>query len=182
MRLNYALLLNILDPLLAISGEKGLLRLAFLTEAYEYKTLAHAYARGLGDEVELTENARAFAPLRAQLAEYFTGTRQRFDLPLDMRGSAFQLSVWRRLQTIPYGHLRSYKQIAEQIGQRGAARAVGQAAGQNPLPIIVPCHRVVAADGDLTGFAGGMFLKAQLLRLEGHTLGENRRVVAPRLF
>lgn len=182
MRLNYALLLNILDPLLAISGPKGMLRLAFLAEAYEYKTLAHAYARALDPEAELVEDARAFADLRGQLAEYFTGTRRRFEVPLDLRGSDFQLSVWRRLKTIPYGQLRSYKQIAEQIGQPGAARAVGQAAGQNPLPILVPCHRVVAADGDLTGFAGGMFLKAQLLRLEGHTLGDSRRVVAPRLF
>lgn len=182
MRLRFALLLNILDPLLAIAGDRGMLRLAFLREAYEYKTLAHAYSRALDPEAELVEDAGAFAALRAQLAEYFTGTRRSFDIPVDLRGSDFQLAVWRRLQAIPYGKLRTYKQIATEIGRPSATRAVGQAAGQNPLPILVPCHRVVGAGGDLVGFAGGMSVKAQLLRLEGHTLGDTDRIVAPRLF
>jgi len=182
MQLRFALLLNILDPLLAIAGDRGLLRLAFLREAYEYKTLAHALARNLGEDISLVEDAASFADLRGQLAEYFTGTRRHFDIPIDLRGSDFQLAVWNRLNAIPYGKLRTYKQIAMEIGRPTASRAVGQAAGQNPLPILVPCHRVIGAGGDLTGFAGGMSVKAQLLRLEGHTLGDTDRIVAPRLF
>jgi len=105
----------------------------------------------------------------AQLREYFNGKRRSFDLPLDPAGTPFQKEVWHALCTIPYGQTRSYAQIARQIGRPSAARAVGAANGRNPVSIIVPCHRVIGSSGKLTGFAGGLKIKAQLLALEGGT-------------
>ena len=102
-----------------------------------------------------------------QLAEYFAGQRTRFTLALDPSGTAFQRAVWDALLTIPFGETRSYAQIAEQIGRPTAARAVGAANGRNPLSIVAPCHRVVGASGALTGFAGGLEVKARLLAHEG---------------
>jgi methylated-DNA-[protein]-cysteine S-methyltransferase len=102
-----------------------------------------------------------------QLQEYFAGKRRKFSVKLDPAGTEFQNKVWNALRTIPFGETRSYGQIAEQIGSRKAVRAVGAANGRNPLSIIVPCHRVIGADGTLTGFAGGLKIKARLLALEG---------------
>ncbi|GGE78836.1 methylated-DNA--[protein]-cysteine S-methyltransferase [Sphingomonas prati] len=102
----------------------------------------------------------------AQLEDYFAGRATGFDVPLDLRGTAFQREVWAALRTIPYGKTRSYVAIARQIGRPDASRAVGAANGRNPVSIIVPCHRVVGSAGALTGFAGGMAVKARLLRLE----------------
>ena len=102
-----------------------------------------------------------------QLTEYFNGQRQRFDVPLDFVGTPFQKQVWHALLTIPFGETRSYGQIAAQIGHPvGASRAVGAANGRNPISIIAPCHRVIGASGDLTGFAGGLKAKRLLLLLE----------------
>jgi len=104
---------------------------------------------------------------RAQLDEYFAGTRQRFDLPLAPQGTEFQRQIWHALATIPYGATLSYLQLAQRIGRPSAARAVGAANGRNPLPIVLPCHRVIGADGSLTGFGGGLPTKHYLLKLEG---------------
>ena len=101
-----------------------------------------------------------------QLNEYFQGQRQIFDLPLDFEGTEFQHKVWQALLTIPFGETRSYKQIAEQIGNVKAVRAVGAANGKNPISIITPCHRVVGANGKLVGFAGGLENKDILLKIE----------------
>ena len=101
-----------------------------------------------------------------QLDEYFAGSRKTFDLPLELRGSDFQLRVWRYLQSIPYGQTLTYGEVAEAIGAAGAARAVGAACGQNPVLIVVPCHRVVGSGGKLGGYVGGTILKEQLLALE----------------
>jgi methylated-DNA-[protein]-cysteine S-methyltransferase len=101
-----------------------------------------------------------------QLNEYFSGQRKVFDLPLDFEGTEFQEKVWQALLTIPFGETRSYKQIAEQIGNVKAVRAVGAANGKNPISIIAPCHRVVGANGKLVGFAGGLENKDILLKLE----------------
>ncbi len=104
----------------------------------------------------------------AQLEEYFNGTRTRFDLPLDLQGgTAFQQSVWQALLAIPAGGTLSYGVLSQRIGQPAAVRAVGAAVGRNPVSIVVPCHRVVGADGSLTGYAGGVERKSALLRLEG---------------
>jgi len=109
-----------------------------------------------------------------QLGEYFAGTRRRFDVPLDPRGTAFQKSAWTALTSIPFGETVSYGEQAERMGDRRKARAVGAANGRNPISIIVPCHRVVGADGTMTGFAGGIGTKEWLLaherRIAGHTL------------
>lgn len=103
-----------------------------------------------------------------QLTEYFAGKRQQFDLPLDFAGTEFQHKVWQALLSIPFGETRSYCDIAEQIGNVKAVRAVGAANGKNPISIIAPCHRVVGTNGKLVGFAGGLDNKDILLRLEKH--------------
>ncbi len=101
-----------------------------------------------------------------QLTEYFDGKRNAFSIVLDMRGTDFQKNVWEALLAIPFGETRSYGQLAKQLGKPEASRAVGAANGRNPISIIVPCHRVIGASGKLTGFAGGLEVKAQLLKLE----------------
>jgi methylated-DNA-[protein]-cysteine S-methyltransferase len=101
-----------------------------------------------------------------QLAQYFAGTRRTFDVPLSFAGTDFQKRVWAALLAIPFGETRSYGEIADQLGNPGASRAVGAANGRNPISIIAPCHRVVGSNGKLTGFAGGLEAKAFLLDLE----------------
>lgn len=107
-----------------------------------------------------------FAELRRQLAAYFAGELRDFDLPLAPQGTPFQHSVWTALRNIPYAETRSYRDLATNIGNPKAVRAVGLANGRNPLPIIVPCHRVIGADGSMTGFGGGIESKRFLLDLE----------------
>lgn len=106
-----------------------------------------------------------------QLGEYFAGTREVFDLPLDFHGTDFQKRVWQQLLAIPFGETRSYGEIARALGQPTASRAVGAANGKNPISIVAPCHRVIGAGGALTGFAGGLEAKQRLLALEGLSLG-----------
>ena len=101
-----------------------------------------------------------------EIEEYLAGNRRQFDIPLKLAGTDFQLSVWNALLMIPYGQTRCYRDIAEQIGNAKACRAVGMANHWNPVAIVVPCHRVIGADGTLTGFGGGLALKRQLLKLE----------------
>lgn len=113
-----------------------------------------------------------FSDVAAQLDEYFAGVRRIFDLRLAPSGTPFQLSVWRKLQTIPYGDTWSYRDLAIALGNGLAVRAVGLANGRNPLPIVIPCHRVIGTDGSLTGFGGGLEAKRYLLDLE-------RRVAHP---
>ena len=110
------------------------------------------------------------ARARQQLTEYFNGTRTTFDLPLEALGSAFEHRVWNALRTIPFGVTMSYGELARRLGDVNATRAVGAANGKNPIPIIVPCHRVVGAKGELTGFGGGLDCKRWLLEHEGSLL------------
>ena len=112
------------------------------------------------------EDAAPFTAAIEQLGAYFAGDRESFDLDLAPRGTPFQLTVWEALRTIPYGETRSYGELAAQIGRPGASRAVGAANGNNPLSIVVPCHRVIGADGSLTGFGGGLPRKQWLLSME----------------
>lgn len=112
------------------------------------------------EETELLREAKR------QLAEYFAGNRRQFELPLSLYGTAFQVEDWLALCTIPYGETRSYRQIAEQIGRPKAFRAVGMANHNNPVSIIVPCHRVIGSDGSLVGYGGGLDIKKYLLNLE----------------
>ncbi|MBS3783426.1 MAG: methylated-DNA--[protein]-cysteine S-methyltransferase [Anaerolineae bacterium] len=117
--------------------------------------------------LEPQEEPEAMAFAVSQLREYFSGSRQAFDLPLDVRGTAFQRSVWSQVVRIPYGTTATYGDIAQLVGKPKASRAVGGAVGANPLPIVIPCHRVIGAEGILTGFGAGLDTKEMLLRLEG---------------
>ena len=115
-------------------------------------------------------NEKPFVAARQQLTEYFAGERREFDLPLKLSGTEFQMSVLEALRQIPYGETTSYAEIAERVGRPKAVRAVGAANGRNPIPIIVPCHRVIGSHGELTGFGGGLDTKEALLRHEAeHT-------------
>ena len=124
-------------------------------------TAIHFSAGGAQDASPLLDAAEA------QLWEYFAGTRRTFDLPLAPHGTAFQRRVWAALRTIPYGETRTYGELAAAIDSPNASRAVGMANHRNPLPIVIPCHRVIGANGTLTGYAGGLEIKRRLLALEG---------------
>ena len=121
-------------------------------------------ARGRSDLVE--RSTPVLERTRSQLEEYFAAQRSAFDLPLEPRGTEFQRGVWQRLLLIPYGETTTYGALATDLGDVKASRAVGLANGSNPIPIVIPCHRVIGADGSLTGFGGGLTIKRQLLDLE----------------
>ncbi len=143
----------------------GDLLLAGQGETLSYIGFPNGKARMRHQDVWLPDQ-QAFREARQQLRAYFAGELMHFDLPLAPAGTPFQQQVWRALQGIPYGQTRSYGDIAAQLGSPLASRAVGAANGRNPLPIVIPCHRVIGASGSLTGFAGGLQAKALLLRLE----------------
>jgi methylated-DNA-[protein]-cysteine S-methyltransferase len=150
-----------IGPLTLIAGDDGLRGIRFGTER----------AR-LPDDDPVEPDHPVLVETARQLDEYFAGERQEFDLPLRPAGTAFQLAAWRALTTIPYGRTVSYGEQARRLGHAGRARAVGAANGSNPLPIVVPCHRVIGADGSLTGFGGGLESKAWLLDHERRVAGE----------
>lgn len=116
---------------------------------------------------EKEEETQLLKTAAEQLKEYLAGNRQTFDLPLDPRGTEFQKAVWNALLDIPFGEIRSYKHVAEAIGNPKACRAVGMANNKNPILIVIPCHRVIGSDGSLVGYGGGIDLKEKLLKLEG---------------
>lgn len=122
------------------------------------------------EQIQISEDWQddktCFRVVLKQLDEYFSGNRQEFDLKITPKGTAFQKLVWKELQKIPFGQTASYGEIAKRIGNSKASRAVGMANRKNPIPIIVPCHRVIGKDGSLTGFGGGLDVKRQLLKLE----------------
>ena len=132
-------------------------------------------AGALGVAVD-TSSDRLVLKLRSELGEYLDGRRTEFDLPLAPVGDEFQLTVWRMLRGIRYGETTTYGELAERLGDRNLARRVGGAVGRNPLSILVPCHRVVGADGSLTGYAGGLDRKRFLLELEGAEVVAQRRL------
>lgn len=157
-------LLTPLGPMIAMAEAKGLVLLEFLdrpalaAELEELKT-RYGYAAAPGSHAHLDQ-------AEAELGEYFAARRQRFDVPLAAPGKPFESMVWQRLLGIPYGETLSYGELARDVGKPGAARIAGWACGRNRIAIVVPCHRVVAADGALTGYGGGKARKAFLLRLE----------------
>jgi methylated-DNA-[protein]-cysteine S-methyltransferase len=154
--IHYSRIDSPVGPLLLAISERGLVALEFDRGKV---------AAGCVESPERT------APYALQLEEYFAGRRRRFDLPLDLRGTDFQKRCWQELLKIPYGETRSYAAIARAIGNPAAVRAVGLANGQNPIAIIVPCHRVIGSDGSLTGYGGGLETKRKLLELEGALSG-----------
>jgi methylated-DNA-[protein]-cysteine S-methyltransferase len=137
--------------------------------------------RAMRPQSHWVQSAEPFAAATAQLAAYFAGSLKVFHLALAPEGTPFQLAVWSALQLIPYGETLSYGELARRLGHPQGARAVGLANGANPLPIIVPCHRVIGADGSLTGFGGGLPIKRALLALEGaDCVSDLFSAVAPR--
>lgn len=123
------------------------------------------------EQADWVFRADGFGEARQQLADYFAGARQDFDLELAPQGTPFQCQVWQALRQIPYGDTWSYADLAKYLGQPTAVRAVGAANGRNPLPIIIPCHRVIGSNGSMTGFGGGIPIKQQLLQLEAAQRG-----------
>jgi methylated-DNA-[protein]-cysteine S-methyltransferase len=128
--------------------------------------LDQRYEPSAGKDCVESDDATPFAEAKKQLCAFFAGDRDQFDLPLAPAGTPFQLKVWSELSRIPYGQTISYGELAKRVGNANASRAVGLANGRNPLPIIVPCHRVIGANGKLTGFGGGLWRKEKLLALE----------------
>ena len=151
----YSFLDSPIGPLL-LAGSGGRLRMVGFPSGPKAQTPPGDWLRRDGP----------FGEAKRQLSEYFEGARRAFDLDLAPEGTAFQLRVWRALSGIPYGETRSYGEIAAAIGKPRAAMAVGGANGSNPLPIVVPCHRVIGSDGNLVGFGGGLAAKRFLLDLE----------------
>lgn len=179
--LRYTLLRTALSPLLAVADDRGICRLEFLPRAYLAPTRAHAVATALGETDPPREDPAAFTALRRRLAAYMAGEGDLSGLPLSLHGTPFQRRVWRHVRTLAPGQLSTYRRVARAVGEPLATRAVGRALAANPLPLLVPCHRVIGSDGRLTGYAGGLALKAQLLRLEGHDV-DGDRLIPPQLF
>ncbi len=152
-----------LGRLILMADDQGLCRIVLpgCGPVRDHRTIA------IADHPLLAEAGR-------QIGQYFAGSRTAFQLRLSIAGTEFQRAVWRLLTRIPYGTTKSYGALARELGGVGKARAVGAAAHANPLPLVIPCHRLVGADGSLTGFAGGLELKRQLLRHEGIP-GANRK-------
>jgi methylated-DNA-[protein]-cysteine S-methyltransferase len=157
MGLAYKMINTPVARLKLVAGDEGLVAILWQNERLNRVRLEEATEDPSHPTLVETEQ---------QLGQYFAGERHIFSLPLDMRGTSFQKSVWHALLAIPFGETRSYGQLAKQLGNANAMRAVGAANGRNPISIVVPCHRVIGASGDLTGFGGGLEIKAQLLHLE----------------
>ncbi|HBQ95349.1 MAG: methylated-DNA--[protein]-cysteine S-methyltransferase [Firmicutes bacterium] len=147
-----------------MASDRGLCRITWPHEPFDMITRFH---QRHAPHAALIEDPRRLESVVHQLEAYWNGQRNRFDISLDLVGTPFQVSVWTALQTIRYGSVSTYGAVAAEIGRPKATRAVGTAIGQNPVPIVVPCHRVIGKDGTLTGFGGGLRLKACLLRMEG---------------
>ena len=143
-------------PLFLAVSTKGLVRLEFKDRMQELNPR----------KIQLRESKSALASYLGELDEYFARKRHEFSIPLDLRGTEFQIACWRALLEIPYGETRSYRDIAEAIGHPQACRAVGMSNNRNPVAIIVPCHRVIASSGSLCGYGGGLDIKRKLLDLE----------------
>ena len=150
---HYAIMDSPLGSLTIASSERGLVSVQF----------------GLNVPADGIIDDTANREIVEQLQEYFEGKRTNFELPLDVQGTPFQMAVWNELLKIPYGSTCSYIDIARSLGKPGAARAVGMANHENPIAVVIPCHRVVGSDGSLTGYAGGLHLKQQLLGIETQT-------------
>jgi len=153
---------SLAGPLIIAVSAKGLV-------ALEFDRGKFPRARSKDIAWELSENKTK--PYKRELTEYFAGKRRDFSFPLDLRGTPFQLNCWRALLKIPYGETRTYADIARSVGQPQAFRAVGMANNRNPIAIVVPCHRVIASDGTLCGYGGGLDVKRKLLELEGALTG-----------
>lgn len=176
MLLRLARMNSPLGTLLLVRGDAGLCHVEFGEWDERRHELERWAKRWYGGSIEWREDESALAEEMRQLREYFDGGRRAFDLAVDLRGTSFQLRVWRALTGIPYGETRSYGEIARAVGFPKAARAVGAANHVNPVSIVVPCHRVVGANGELVGYGGGLDRKRWLLALEQANGGSVREV------
>lgn len=166
-----------IGPLFLAASNTGLVALEFDARLPGQQSI-RPNPRGLREEAKPKAMALRFLDggdllrgYESELEEYFAGKRRNFSLPLDLRGTDFQLACWRALLAIPYGETRSYADIAQAVGKPNAFRAVGMANNRNPLAIVVPCHRVIASNGTLCGYGGGLAIKRRLLQLEGALSG-----------
>lgn len=157
--ISYALVESPIGPLSLAADESGLRQINFAKNGLPAKP-----------DSEWRENPSAFRETIRQLRAYFAGELEQFDLPLAPEGTSFQQKVWDELCRIPYGETISYGELARRIGNPNAGRAVGLANGSNPIPIVIPCHRVIGANGKLTGYGGGLAIKETLLALEKRQL------------
>ncbi len=164
MKLYYATFKSPVGEILATRTEKGLNFITFPKSRWQkFLTALHK-----DKNVELKKDEKKFASLKKNLNAYFSGKKVNFRESLDLSGgTAFQRKVWKVLQTIPFGQTKSYGQIARQVGGKNKSRAVGGACGANPVPIVIPCHRVIRSDKTLGGFGGDVEMKLKLLRVEG---------------
>jgi O-6-methylguanine DNA methyltransferase len=174
MEMLYSILLTSpVGPLFLAASERGLVALEFDARLPGQQTI-RPNPRDLRAEksaVRFEESEVALRPYVRELEEYFAGGRREFGFPLDLRGTDFQLACWRALLKIPYGKTRTYADIARAVGRPQGFRAVGMANNRNPVAIVVPCHRVIASDGTLCGYGGGLDIKRKLLELEGALSG-----------
>ena len=176
--LHFTTLTSPVGLLFLAASERGLVALEFDARLPGQQTI-RPNPRDLRSEkeragekgVRFEESPRVMRPYVQELKEYFAGKRRAFSFPLDLRGTEFQLACWRALLAIPYGETRTYADIARAVGKPHAFRAVGMANNRNPVAIVVPCHRVIASDGTLCGYGGGLEIKRKLLELEGALSG-----------
>jgi methylated-DNA-[protein]-cysteine S-methyltransferase len=162
-----------IGPLFLAASDRGLVALEFDVRLPGQQSI-RPNPRHLREEKRgftFEDSASLTRPCVNELEEYFGGKRRKFTFPLDLRGTDFQLACWRALLAIPYGETRSYADIARAVGKPTAFRAVGMANNRNPIAIVVPCHRVIASDGSLCGYGGGLDVKRKLLELEGAVSG-----------
>jgi methylated-DNA-[protein]-cysteine S-methyltransferase len=155
-----------IGPLVLVSTDRGLCAVEFGSYPDKKEKLGRWVNRFIGEH-SMYRDTGALQPIRSQLDQYFQGKRQTFDIKLDLYGTVFQKQVWHALTEISYGMTAAYKDIALAIGTPKAVRAVGGANNRNPVPIIIPCHRVIGASGNLVGYGGGLDVKITLLQLEG---------------
>lgn len=160
-------------PLFLAASQNGLVALEFDARLPGQQTIRPnpRDLRAESGSVRFEESATAMRPYLRELEGYFSGNRREFNFALDLRGTDFQVACWRALLAIPYGETRSYADIARAVGRPQGFRAVGMANNRNPLAIVVPCHRVIASDGSLCGYGGGLDVKRKLLELEGALTG-----------
>ena len=162
-----------IGPLFLAASSQGLVALEFDARLPGQQSI-RPNPRDLREEkkgFQFEPSSRVMQPYLSELEEYFAGKRREFTFPLDLRGTDFQLACWRALLAIPYGETRTYADIARAVGKPNAFRAVGMANNRNPIAIVVPCHRVIASDGSLCGYGGGLDVKRKLLELEGALTG-----------
>ena len=165
MELNWDILKSPVGEIfMGVDGNGGLVRMSFLS-AYSLAQI-RTDLEGLGYQME--QNPDPLDVVKEQLNAYFERRLEVFDLPMVLHGTSFQKAVWHELTKIPFGTCKSYGEIADALGTPGASRAVGTANNRNPIPIVVPCHRVIGANGRLVGFGGGVDVKSKLLKHEGY--------------